>query len=99
MVMKKNLVTKIFTLEIPYGTKRTWYETFMVRSGHGTKWVFTWYEMDGTKWTWYETTSYRLVNVSPYSKLNVQEKKFFTQNWCNITLIVNQPIFFTFTEP
>ena len=32
----------------------------MVRNGHGTKWVFTWYEMDSTKWTWYETTSYRL---------------------------------------
>jgi hypothetical protein len=28
----------------------------------------------------------RLVKVSPYSKLNFQGKKFFTQNWCNITL-------------
>jgi hypothetical protein len=27
-----------------------------------------------------------LVKVPPYSKLNFQGKKFFTQNWCNITL-------------
>ena len=27
------------------------------------------------------------VKVPPYSKLNVQGKIFFTQNWCNITLI------------
>ena len=28
-----------------------------------------------------------LVKVPPYSKLNFQGTNFFTQNWCNITLI------------
>ena len=37
--MKKKLSNKHFTLEIPYGKKRTWYETVMVRNGHGTKWM------------------------------------------------------------
>ena len=31
-----------------------------------------------------------LVKVPPYSKLNFQGKIFFTQNWCNITLIKDQ---------
>ena len=33
-----------------------------------------------------ETCMNSLVKVPPYSKLNFQEKKFLTQNWCNITL-------------
>ena len=32
-----------------------------------------------------ETCMNSLVKGSLYSKLNFQEKKFFTQNWCNIT--------------
>ena len=34
-----------------------------------------------------ETCMNSLVKVSPYSKLNFQGRIFFTQNWCNITLI------------
>jgi hypothetical protein len=32
-----------------------------------------------------ETCMNSLVKVPPYSKLNIQRKIFFTQNWCNIT--------------
>ena len=31
-----------------------------------------------------------LAKVPPYSKLNFQGKQFFTQNWCNITLILDK---------
>jgi hypothetical protein len=34
-----------------------------------------------------ETCMDSLVKVPAYSKLNFQGKNFFTQNWCNITLI------------
>jgi hypothetical protein len=35
-----------------------------------------------------ETCMNSLVKVLPYSKLNFQGKMFFTQNWCNITLML-----------
>ena len=35
-----------------------------------------------------ETCMNSLVKVPPYSKLNFQGNNFFTQNWCNINLIV-----------
>jgi hypothetical protein len=31
-----------------------------------------------------------LVKVPAYSKLNFQGENFFTQNWCNITLILHK---------
>jgi hypothetical protein len=37
-----------------------------------------------------ETCMNSLVKVPPYSKLNFQGKNFFTQNWCNITLMVKK---------
>ena len=39
-----------------------------------------------------ETCMNSLVKVLPYSKLNFQGTIFFTQNWCNITLIINWKI-------
>jgi hypothetical protein len=37
-----------------------------------------------------ETCMNSLVKILPYSKWNFQGKIFFTQNWCNITLIHNK---------
>jgi len=36
------------------------------------------------------TINIHTVKIPPYSKLNFQGKHFFTQNWCNIKLVISE---------
>ena len=71
-----------------HGAKRSWYEMgfHMVRNG--------WNEMDMVR-----NDYLPLSKGTTVFQIEFSGEYFLHQNWCNITLIVNQLIFFTFPEP